>query len=861
MPTPDEIVADTSVIADAVRVARELTRESSSLDKLLSDFEIPKGPADQVAFRDHQQIQVALDNVWTQAIDDDLVERLEAALRSLVEFVAERERFASDADDGGSHPPSVRAERFFRELSELLDAKTSKTSVSELVAWMSGSYKAFFRDGSLAQRAFDLGPELLVDGMINEASQHAAHDTPGEDPSDSQETRRPSEIAKGLPDLEGDGAPPKPWLAAGAHLGALSNVVGESYGFHVFHRNAINYGLIAEYRQEWHPGVYQAGQLVKTVPLAPGEKRSYKVSTSRKVSRASSTDSKIATTLESEGSSTSKDVQTIDQLLSSESTFGNDASYSGMGASVSMSVDSTAGEESKIHKENIKESTFKAAKKLNETRTVKIDVSESTDASVTTESELINPNNEISVTYLFYELGRRYRVFSRLRKVTPVIFVALEVPRPAELNATWVRRHEWLLRRYLLDDFFEEHLDSLHAREIEINDAAARRLEDRIAAEQALVENLRAQISANAIEIEEAEENLKEALAKASGSKRKRRRRVAAGKIAAQQSAADKGLEFEIEDDKELREELAAALRLINLLDAQLTEAAAAKEHALWLKDQFVSHLHDNILHYMEKIWQEVPPAQQLLAQYDRYVDWPALSETHLAEIRSDPQLSDHPALQVFPDESPPPSSLIDHVFEPATGDDRERLAEVADIASPIGYMGNYVMYPLRKENKVTAEMVKPYLNLDSGSVVDPDMTGAIDWVALKEALAHIEDGPAIGLSEPDFAALKRAVVSVTESQRVSEVVVVNSGEVFIEALPGTRPVLEGFKIAHRAIDVEQAAIAVERDALENFRIASLVAQGDSSDSDFDQSILVRGTDPEVEIPTDTGGSTNPDPD
>jgi hypothetical protein len=65
------------------------------------------------------------------------------------------------------------------------------------------------------------------------------------------------------------------------------------------------------------------------------------------------------------------------------------------------------------------------------------------------------------VTYLFYELQRRYRLFERLYRVQPVVLVAQEFPRPKDIDQSWLVRHDWILRRAILDDSFLPVLDDI----------------------------------------------------------------------------------------------------------------------------------------------------------------------------------------------------------------------------------------------------------------------------------------------------------------------------------------------------------------------------------------------------------------
>ena len=45
-----------------------------------------------------------------------------------------------------------------------------------------------------------------------------------------------------------------------------------------------------------------------------------------------------------------------------------------------------------------------------------------------------NPNDEIAVTFMFYELQRRHRIYERLYRVQPVVLVAQEFPQPQDID-------------------------------------------------------------------------------------------------------------------------------------------------------------------------------------------------------------------------------------------------------------------------------------------------------------------------------------------------------------------------------------------------------------------------------------------
>jgi hypothetical protein len=76
--------------------------------------------------------------------------------------------------------------------------------------------------------------------------------------------------------------------------------------------------------------------------------------------------------------------------------------------------------------------------------------------------------------------------------------------------------------------------------------------------------------------------------------------------------------------------------------------------------------------------------------------------------------------------------------------------------------------------------------------------------------------------------------------------IVVPTGQLFIEALPGSHPLLENFKLAHREKDVELVMAKIEHDRLENLRLATRVVQGQSDaklleDPDIEKKIVVAG--------------------
>ena len=64
------------------------------------------------------------------------------------------------------------------------------------------------------------------------------------------------------------------------------------------------------------------------------------------------------------------------------------------------------------------------------------------------------------------------------------------------------------------------------------------------------------------------------------------------------------------------------------------------------------------------------------------------------------------------------------------------------------------------------------------------------------------------------------------------------TGSTFIEALPGTRPVLEDFRLLHRAVDVARVAAEVRRQELDNLRRVARIRSGELGDPDIETMVV-----------------------
>ena len=94
-------------------------------------------------------------------------------------------------------------------------------------------------------------------------------------------------------------------------------------------------------------------------------------------------------------------------------------------------------------------------------------------------------------------------------------------------------------------------------------------------------------------------------------------------------------------------------------------------------------------------------------------------------------------------------------------------------------------------------------------------------------------------------------IAALDNAHDASQEIVVPTGEVFIEALPGSHPLLEDFKLKHRAADSARAAAEARAAEIETLRRAARLKASDLTDPDVDKRIEIHGDTPEISIDGD----------
>ena len=283
----------------------------------------------------------------------------------------------------------------------------------------------------------------------------------------------------------------------------------------------------------------------------------------------------------------------------------------------------------------MRESVLKSAQEYRQQHRMEVDTSESTETEATTFHEIQNPNDELAVTYLFYELQRTYRISERIHKLTPVILVANDVPAPHEIDDAWLIQHDWILRRAILDDSFRPALDYLTKSFVgaEVN---IRILESNAIAQKNLVDKLNQQIQtqmrpageqraqrsgsgpgpgqhpAAAGHLQHGQADLRpdrhhRRCGQRAPSTPRRRWWTTRGRRWTAPSARRRGCMAQLE---------VATTALQSAVDKL---SSAVKEHYDRVAeiDRLRVHVKENILYYMQAIWRQEPPDQRFFRLYN----------------------------------------------------------------------------------------------------------------------------------------------------------------------------------------------------------------------------------------------------
>lgn len=651
-------------------------------------------------------------------------------------------------------------------------------------------------------------------------------------------------------------------------LDEMETRLAERYAFDVFAKDSINFGIMVTYRQTWEPQQYQVGSLVSTIPLAPKEVRRY---TTRLVTKKSRAVKEIEDNLQTRKTEASDTVRADEEIvkkaqqkthfnIGAEETFGGD----GFSVKATESGGGEASNDSAQTKKEMRESVLKSAQEYRQQHRVEVDSSESSEAEATTFNEIQNPNDELAVTYLFYELQRTYKISERIYELTPVILVANDVPAPHEIDDSWLVEHDWILRRAILDDSFRPALDYLTKSFVgaEVN---IRVLEANAIAQKNLVDRINQQIQVQMGVLATNERSVEAAVQGLASSEQQQGifntvKRIfdpigiTGGADSGAVDAAQAMVDYAKQTLDRAERERARLLAQLEVATTALQSAVdklsmAVKEHYDRVAeiDRLRVHVKDNILYYMQAIWRQEPPDQRFFRLYN--IDVPIVTPDATNVPVTGGQPASNP-LAVFEESETVSVSLP----MPNVSVTRKKLVEVADLENVLAYKGNYMVFALKENNYITLHMMQDYLDVGEAlGLRDPDEFGNYSMEEIQELAACIrETQPEVFKNHrKDF---KDMLIDRLSSPRTeSELVIVPTDSLYIECLVGTHPLLEDFKLIHRALDVKKVQAEVRHAELENIRLAARALKGKDEDPDIEKKIVIEADGANVGINADGG--------
>lgn len=853
-PTVDDGVARlmSSVTApeDTVVYGLPASRATEGdVQEATTSFSLRGGPADVVAYHDFHDLQIAFRHVWTELFDQELAELGRQMYDELVELKSkgwDPKNFKADGTD------EIATAEELRELhKELVKARSA-------VAANDSRYLA------VRKIVPDLTTELWV--QLDSATQEALYllvpdwakgvagatfnifSNPFKEMKDA--ARAAAAIIKAEKvKLQAKATKPR---RVTAFLDELEEHLQETYAFSVFAPESVNFGILVTYRQRWAPLSYQVGDLVSTMPLAPKESRRY---TCKKVVRKSRAVKEIETALrvrKEESQDTSRDHAEIVAQATNRTNFTANAeggvNFLVWNAKGSHSITTDSANQSATTKKEFREAVLRAAEEYRAEHRLEVETQAAEEIETTTSGEVTNPNEELSVTYLFYELQRRYEISEKIHRLTPVILVANEMPRPDEVDEDWLLAHDWILRRAMLDDSFLPALDYL-SNSFVGDEVSIDVLRSAFDTQLDVVRDVTEQLGTHSKGLSYFRTAMESAIDKYASSLTEQSGGLF-GAIAdfffggdvedtetlrVRMDAAKDAFQRAERQERELRSRLASEVTALQDATAKYAEALARQFNRRTEILRLRAHVKDNILYYMQAIWDLEPPDQRFFRIHDLPVPDLQGFEIEPTKVGGSVIL---PSGKVTP---------VNFLIAPVTSQTKRTLVELADLDTSLGYKGNYTIYPMRHTNSVTTYMMQDYIDLRARArVIDPDEEARWSVEELLDVIRCLQERFPTEIGDSARQKYRDLIVRrLTNPYPDKEVVVVPSGALYIEALPGVHPILEDFKLIHRAIDVKKVQSEVRHAELENLRLAARVLGHEYADPNIDRMIVIEGGDEE----------------
>nr|WP_315220215.1 hypothetical protein [uncultured Flavobacterium sp.] len=765
----------------------------------VNQFALCGGPADVTAYHDFQSLEIAFEHVWTELFDKDIKSKAKKIFNEIIRL-----------DEG------YQATKTIQEIMLIQKIRTDKKPFNILNPIES------FLESSLDNNIPSFSTEIseIVVSTINDLTNLIKEFSP--------EIRNNVYLKDMIEDIE--------------------QRLSEKYTFSVFAPNSINYGVMYTFRQKWEPRNYQVGKLISSLPLAPKEVRKY--STKRVTTK--SKNEKYLDDREFKGktdsSSTSRAESEIIKRAQQTTSFGLNAGVSGDIGPISMHADTnmnTSSEKfSQDTKKNFREAVLNASEEYRKQNKSEIEFGFKDDYTTESSGEISNPNDEITVTYLFYELQRQYDISEFLHKITPVVLVANEVPMPDEIDIDWLLTNAWILKRIILDESFLPALQNLM--DSPMGDTIAlQNLKRTMQQQEQVVISLNSQIDLKNRAITNLTERL-EGIAIGEQAADTAKQIFDLGNSilnplsflsgGGEAPTADKIKEFtqiSLERADKESQSLIANLKQEQSTLQQIVEKYNKETREYFDKQTAITqlkiHIKENILYYMQRIWDYEPADQRFFRLYNLDIYWFEEDNTETSivyePISSKSFMGKYPIL----------GKLVNKIKHVPT---KRKLVEVADLDKLLGYKGNYMIFPVKEMSYLHVYMMQEFIDNATNGIKDADEFANYTTQDFIDYLKCVKlNNPTSFETEKDYV-ISLINERLQSTRKEKERVIIPTNSVFIEALPGKHPIMEDFKLAHRGLDVKKVQAEVRHAELENLRLAARLIEGEREDPDIEKVVI-----------------------
>jgi hypothetical protein len=603
-----------------------------------------------------------------------------------------------------------------------------------------------------------------------------------------------------------------------AAVGALSYLLEEManqipLADHTVPEGRIRLALQVVFRQTWSPVAYVMGKLVGYKNLIPNQKETIHRRTFVKTVTETTTAEEFATARQDDYSHSQKETSEVVKEASRD--FGFTQSVSGhfdvkiWGVEAETQINLGLEDKSRTVQNLVSESAAKGSAKFSEKREVKIrELAEAEDVQEV-ESVLQNLNQEITANYFYYQLLREYRVTVALEDLRPVLLRTRDVPSPTEIDDKFLSAYAHILLHHLPAQLATDAQDSADRL-----DTLARTLIRR-----------RAEMDQRSADLELFPVGPDDP---------------------ADTAAANRH-----------REELLSKERL--LAEARQAFIAAEEEYTrIRAKmDRVLKHLRENICHYMQFIWHESPQVDQDMLLREEEFCWPT---TKLPDVTRGLLRQGYYGNEEIFDYTGPSSELFEAVLLNLRPGDEILHGLLALVEGEPLETGSTEEQPLAHRYIYREEGVAPLHFSDNAKVEGHDPAEGVDYVAnyskgtitFIQPLDETEPPPTVSYvtfekfkgtslyqylaryyATEDMYALIDALRSLAfpedpahpfiedpaspEEYLTTRNVQIPQDALVVETLPGQVPLLEGFQMAHRMLNVQKAC-------LENRHLATRIA-------------------------------------